>query len=93
MHCTANFKFKWFLGPADQNELYHTPLLSKIWGLGDRTFFVVVILLSPTFNVHIPNNTYKVTLLAFLKGELAHDCRGTSKMRRAVPAFEIKLLL
>ena len=24
------FKFRGFLGPSDQNELYHTPLLSKI---------------------------------------------------------------
>ena len=24
------FKFRWLLGPSDQNELYHTPLLSKI---------------------------------------------------------------
>ena len=27
---TKIFKFRWFLGPSDQNELYHTPLLSKI---------------------------------------------------------------
>ena len=27
---TKIFKFQWFLGPSDQNELYHTPLLSKI---------------------------------------------------------------
>ena len=36
---TKIFKFWWFLGPSDQNELYHTPLLSKIWDLGDRKFF------------------------------------------------------
>jgi len=36
---TKIFKFRWFLGPSDQNELYHTPLLSKIWDLGDRNFF------------------------------------------------------
>ena len=36
---TKIFKFRWFLGPSDQNELYHTPLLSKIWDLGDRKFF------------------------------------------------------
>ena len=24
--------------PSDRNELYHTSLLSKIWGLGDRIF-------------------------------------------------------
>ena len=33
------FKFRWFLGPSDQNEPYHTPLLSKIGDLGDRKFF------------------------------------------------------
>ena len=27
---TKIFKFWWFLGPSDQNELYHTLLLSKI---------------------------------------------------------------
>ena len=27
---TKIFKFRWFLGTSDQNELYHTPLLSKI---------------------------------------------------------------
>ena len=36
---TKIFKFRWFLGPSDQNELYHTPLLFKIWDLGDRNFF------------------------------------------------------
>ena len=36
---TKIFKFRWFLGPSDQNELYHTPLLSKIWDLGNRKFF------------------------------------------------------
>ena len=24
------FKFRWFLGPSDQNQLYHTPLLSNV---------------------------------------------------------------
>ena len=37
---TKIFKFRWFLGPSDQNELYHTPLLSKIWDLGDKKFLV-----------------------------------------------------
>ena len=32
-------KFMWFLGPSDQNELYHTPLLYKIWDLSERIFF------------------------------------------------------
>ena len=27
---TKIFEFRWFLGSSDQNELYHTPLLSKI---------------------------------------------------------------
>ena len=27
---TKVFKFRWFLGGSDQNELHHTPLLSKI---------------------------------------------------------------
>jgi len=36
---TKIFKFRWFLGPSDQNELYHTPLLSKIWDLGNRKIF------------------------------------------------------
>ena len=31
--------FRLFLGPSEQNELYHTPILSKIWDLGDRKFF------------------------------------------------------
>ena len=35
---TKIFKFWWFLGPPDQNELYHTPLLSKMWDIGDRNF-------------------------------------------------------
>ena len=35
---TKMFKVRWFLVPSDQNELYHTPLLSEIWGLGDRNF-------------------------------------------------------
>ena len=46
VHCTASetsetkiFKFRWFLGPSEQNELYHTPILSKIWDLRDRIFF------------------------------------------------------
>ena len=33
---TNIFKFKGFIDPSDQNELYHTPLLSKIWGLSFR---------------------------------------------------------
>ena len=37
---TNIFKFRWFLGPSDQSELYHPPLLSKIWGLGDKILFV-----------------------------------------------------
>ena len=36
---TKSFKFRWFLGPSDQNELYHTPLISKIWDLGNRFLF------------------------------------------------------
>ena len=36
---TKIFKFRWFLGPSEQNELYHTPILSKIWDLSDRNFF------------------------------------------------------
>ena len=35
---TKIFKFCWFLDPSDQNELYHTPLLSKMWDIGDRNF-------------------------------------------------------
>ena len=27
---TQIFKFRWFLCPSDKNELYHTPLQSKI---------------------------------------------------------------
>ena len=34
------------LGPYGQNELYHTPLLSKIWGLGVIIIFVGWCLLS-----------------------------------------------
>ena len=30
-----------FFGPSDRNELFHTPLLSKMWNLGDRPIFVV----------------------------------------------------
>ena len=33
---TKIFKFLGFIDPSDQNELYHTPLLSKIWDLIDR---------------------------------------------------------
>ena len=33
---TKSFKFRWFLGHSDQNKLYHTLLLSKIGGLGNR---------------------------------------------------------
>ena len=29
-------KFRWFLGPSDQNQIYNTPLLSKIWDYSDR---------------------------------------------------------
>ena len=36
---TKIFEFRWFLGPSEQNELYHTPILSKIWDLSDRIFF------------------------------------------------------
>ena len=39
---TKSFKFLVlvfrFLGSSDQNKLYHTPLLSKIAGLGNRIF-------------------------------------------------------
>ena len=35
---TKIFNFRCFFGPSDRNGLYHTPLLSKIWGLGDRIF-------------------------------------------------------
>ena len=37
---TNIFKFRWFLGPSDQNELYHTPLFYKIWGLGVTNLFL-----------------------------------------------------
>ena len=33
------FKFRWFLGPSEQNELYHIPLQSKIRDLSDRICF------------------------------------------------------
>ena len=36
---TKIVKFRWFLGPSDQNKLYDTPLLSKIWDLGDWFFW------------------------------------------------------
>ena len=31
-----NFEFLAFIDPSGQNQLYHTPLLSKIWDLNDR---------------------------------------------------------
>ena len=31
-----NCEFGSFIDPSDQNQLYHTPLLSKIWDLNDR---------------------------------------------------------
>ena len=34
---TKIVRFRWFLGNSDQSELYHTPLLSIIWDLGDDT--------------------------------------------------------
>ena len=33
---TLTPKFRCFLGPSDQKKLYHTPLLSKIWSLGEK---------------------------------------------------------
>ena len=36
---TKIFNFRCFFGPSYQNQLFHTPLLSKIWGQGDRIFF------------------------------------------------------
>ena len=33
---TKIFKFRRFIDPSDQNELYHIPLLSKIWDLINR---------------------------------------------------------
>ena len=59
---TKIFKFRWFLGPSDQNELYHTPLLSKIWDLGDRKFIFdpLTLLQSFTpwqhFNLSLPDS-------------------------------------
>ena len=37
---TKIFNFRCFFGPSDQKGLIHTPLLSKIWGLGERFFLV-----------------------------------------------------
>ena len=37
---TKIFKFRLFLGFSEQNEIYHTPLQSKIWDLNDRIFLV-----------------------------------------------------
>ena len=37
---TKMFKFRGFINPSDQNELYHTPLLSKIRDLIDRKIIV-----------------------------------------------------
>ena len=34
-----NVEFWAFIDPSGQNQLYHTPLLSKILDLGDRNFF------------------------------------------------------
>ena len=34
------FKLLWFSGPSEQNELYHTPSLSKIWDLRDIFLYV-----------------------------------------------------
>ena len=34
------FRPKLFFGPSDWNELHHTPLLFKIWGLGYRKCLV-----------------------------------------------------
>ena len=36
-YCQADW---WFLGPSYQNEVYHAPLLYKIWDLGERIFLV-----------------------------------------------------
>ena len=47
---TANFetifflRFWWFLGPSDQNELYHTPLLSKRLRLRQKSFCGAILL-------------------------------------------------
>merc|ERR1712117_409812 len=39
---TKIFKFRWFLGPSDQNELYHTPLLSKIFYCLNLIFWIIM---------------------------------------------------
>ena len=36
---TKILKFWWFWGLSNQTKLYHTPLLSEMWDLDDRTFF------------------------------------------------------
>ena len=46
---TKIFSFGCFFGPSDQNELHHTPLLSKIWGLGDTIFCVRIPIKSITY--------------------------------------------
>ena len=35
-HRHSNFKFRGFVDPSDQNELYRTPLISKIWDLIEK---------------------------------------------------------
>ena len=37
---SKSFKFRWFLGPSEQNELYHIPLQSKKKKLSDRIFLL-----------------------------------------------------
>ena len=72
------FKFWWFLGHFDQNELYHTPLLSKIWDLGDRIFSV-----EDSFKDH--QWWHDVTSPTNVKiGEKRHDKKSLSVTRELV---------
>ena len=67
---TKIVKFRWFLGPSDQNELYHTPLLSKIWDLGDRNFFWWRIPLNTTLLYTLYHLCYAVICLQSAKTRL-----------------------
>ena len=54
---TKIFKFRCFFGPSDRNKLYHTPLLSKMWGSGKRIFFRRIPLRSSSSASSLPSTS------------------------------------
>ena len=68
------FEFTAFIDTSDQNQLYHTPLLSKIWDLSDRKKLV-----NNPFNINLTSHSFNVFILKQKQKLLQHNQYATHR--------------